>query len=256
MTSSPIQTAVETRERKPAEMSSAQAIKSQLSQYNSIISGLLPKHITVERFAATIGNACRTTPELLACDPITVVAAALKCAQLGLEPNDTRNLAWILPYGGKASFQLGYGGVLELARRAFPGTKFNGSEVYPNDVFDVDLGASEPLRHKPAMSLQLTRGGEAYAWYVQARFPDGVVTVQVLDKEKVEYHRGFSKQKNGKLWTESYDAAALKSCVMEAKRWWPQSSEFANAMSTDNAVLTLDDSAIVDTTTGEIGTGE
>lgn len=227
--------------RREGAQTPGQAIKHQLDLYGPIVEKLLPRHISRERFGALIGNACRTTPELLSCDLGTVVAAALRAAQLGLEPNDVRNQCWILPYGGKAQFQLGYGGVLELARRAAPGLKAQGHPVYPNDDFDLDYGRTQPLIHKPHLVNRLPRGGDAFAWYVLLRYPDGGEFVHVLDREGVEYHRRFSKQPNGSLWSKSYDAGALKSVVMDMRRWLPQSTEFANAVVTDESVATLRD---------------
>jgi recombination protein RecT len=236
--------AVAARENQPAQVSPAQAIKHQLDVYAPIIDRLLPKHITLEKFTSIIGNACRTTPGLLACDPSTVVGAALKAAQLGLEPNDVRNQCWILPYGKQAQFQLGYGGVLELARRAVPGLQIQGHAVYPNDEFDVDYGGTRKLTHRPAVALGKSRGGEAYAWYVHLRYPDGGEAVHVLDREGVEYHRSFSKQPKGQMWEKSYDAAALKSVVLDMRAWLPQATERLSEF--DERVLTVDEIAAED----------
>jgi recombination protein RecT len=232
-----ISQAVEARNTAPA-LKGPVAIKQKLDTYKPVITRLLDgTGVSVETFVAQIANACRHTPELWKCEPESVLGAALRCAQLGLAPNDPRNLAWILPYGGKASFQLGYGGVMELARRAMPGLRFDGHAVYPNDDFDVDYGRAEPLTHKPAVAKQMGRGGEAYAWYVRAIFPDGAIQIQVLDREQVEYHRSFSKQPNGKMWKESYDAAALKSCVTDMKRWLPSSTQMVGAFTSDDQVI-------------------
>lgn len=239
-------------------------IGRQLQTYSAPISRLLARTgVDDDTFRAQIVNAVRATPDLLGCSTETVIGAALRCAQLGLTPNDVRNLAWILPYGGKAQFQLGYGGVMELARRAVPGLKFDGHAVYPNDEFDLDYGRDEQLKHKPAVTFQKPRGGDAYAWWVRARYPDGTVQIHSLDKEGVEYHRSFSKQKDGLMWTKSYDAAALKSVVTDMKRWLPSSTELAIAFASDGEVIDVrtaepievTHTPHVDTTTGEITTG-
>lgn len=221
-----------------AQVSPQQALKMAIDPYRPVITKLLDgTGIPMETFVAQIANACRSTPELLKCDPATVLGSALKAAQLGLAPNDARNLAWILPYGRNAQFQLGYGGVMELARRAEPGLRFDGRPVYPNDDFDLDYGTNV-LLHRPAVVKGLDRGGDAYAWYVRATFPDGTTQFHVLDKEGVEYHRGFSKQPNGNMWAKSYDAAALKSVVLDMKRWLPASAQLTAALASDEKVFT------------------
>lgn len=213
-------------------------IQTELSRYQGRISELLAgTGVSAATFTAQIGNACRNQPKLLSCDPATVLGAALRCAQLGLAPNDPRNLAWIIPYGKEATFQIGYGGIMELARRAVPGLRFDGHTVYKGDYFDCDYGnVHQPLRHRPAVAVGSVRG-DAYAWYARAIYPDGGSQVHVLDSEGVEYHRKFSKQPNGGMWKDSYDAAALKSVVMDMRRWLPSSAQLAVAVASDQAVI-------------------
>ena len=229
----------------------AQAIKHSLDRYRPVFSKLLDgTGVNEATFAAQIANACRAIPQLWLCEPETVLGAALRCAQLGLAPNDPRNLAWIIPYGKQAQFQIGYGGIMELARRAVPGLRFDGRPVYPNDEFDVDYGKPEPLSHRPAVVRQMDRGGDAYAWYVRAVYPDGHVQIHMLDREGVEYHRKFSKQKSGNMWSNSYDAAALKSVVLDMKRWLPSSAQLVAALASDDAVI---DVRQVDEITEDVG---
>lgn len=234
-------------EQQAAQVTPAQAIKRSLDTYRPVFMKLLAgTGISEETFAAQIANACRATPALFRCKPETVLGAALRCAQLGLAPNDPRNLAWIIPYGQEAQFQIGYGGIMELARRAVPGLRFDGRPVYPNDLFDVDYGKAEPLTHKPAVALRLERGGDAFAWYVRAVYPDGSIQIHVLDREGVEYHRKFSKQKNGGMWNDSYDAAALKSVVLDMKRWLPSSAQLTAALASDTEIIDVREAAELD----------
>lgn len=226
----------------PAQITPQQAIKASLDRYRPVFAKLLAQTgLSEETFAAQIANACRANPQLWRCRPETVLGAALRCAQLGLAPNDVRNLAWIIPYRDEAQFQIGYGGILELARRAVPGLRFDGRPVYPNDRFDLDYGREQPLIHEPAVARGLGRGGDAYAWYVRAIYPDGGTQIHVLDREGVDYHRSFSKVKSGGMWETSYDAAALKSVVLDMKRWLPSSAQLVAALASDDAVLTVDD---------------
>lgn len=223
-----------------AQMTGKEALSENLRRFTPAITKLLEgTGVSPETFAAQVANATRAVPDLLACQPETLIGAALRAAQLGLAPNDARNLCWILPYKGRAQFQLGYGGALELARRALPGLKFDGRPVFPNDEFDVDFGRTPPLMHRPSVARRprMDRGGDAFAWYVRATFPDGSEQVFVLDREQVEYHRSFSKQPDGMMWTKSYDAAALKSVVMDSRRWLPASAQLVAGIASDEEVI-------------------
>jgi len=251
---SPAAPATTTPAQAPA-VAQRDAIVQILNRYKPVIGRLLARYdVGEETFVAQIANAMRATPELWKCEPETVLGAALRCAQLAMPPNDGNNLCWIIPYRDRASgqqhatFQLGYGGVLELARRANPGIVFDGHAVYPGDEFDIDLGKAEPLTYRPAFARRDANGRrrgrasrEAYAWWVRARYPDGRVHVHALDRADVEYHRGFSKQPDGQMWTKSYDAAALKSVVLEMKRWLPVTPQLALAQAADGAVVDVRD---------------
>lgn len=226
----------------PAKADPRQVIRQTLDHYKPVVHKLLVgTGINEETFTAWVANAMRAAPKLWACEPATVLGATLRCAQLGLAPNDSRNLAWIIPYGKDATFQIGYGGVMELARRAVPGLRFDGRAVYPNDEFDLDYGRTPQLIHRPAISMRLERGGDAYAWYARATFPDGSEQIHALDREGVEYHRSFSKTKNAGMWVDNYDAAALKSVVMDMKRWLPSSAQLAAGMASDETTMTPED---------------
>jgi recombination protein RecT len=224
-------------ERAPAT-TNKQKIKQELQTYRQNFRSLLERtDVSEVEFAAMVTNAVRDTKGLVNCAPTTIIGAALRCAQLGLAPNDGRNLAWIIPRGQQASFQLGYGGVMELARRAVPGIKFEGRAVYEADEFSIDYGSERPLTHKPSYA---TSKGQAYAWYVLVTFPDGSQQVHHLDREGVEYHRAASQMKNSGMWRDNYDAAALKSVVMDMKRWLPSevwSPQLQSAVASDGATF-------------------
>lgn len=227
------------REREdPARVSPIQLIGRKINEYKPVLAKLLDgTGVSEETYTAQVANAVRTNPGLLKCTPESILGAALRAGQLGLAPNDVRNLAWIIPYGNEATFQIGYGGVMELARRAVPGLRFDGRPVYPNDEFDVDYGKAEPLTHVPHFARRMDRGGDAFVWYVRAVYPDGTVQIHALDREGVEYHRSFSKMKNGGMWKDSYDAAALKSVVLDMKRWLPSSTQLVAAFASDETVV-------------------
>lgn len=224
----------------PATVEAPNAIAQVLNKWKPVIAKLLANTgVSDETFVAQLANACRVNPDLWGCDPETVLGAGLRCAQLGLAPNDGTNLAYIIPYKRVATFQLGYGGVMELARRASPGLIFDGAAVYPGDLFKYDMGAERPLSYTPAAarSPRKKRTGEAYAWWARARYADGREHVHMLDRDGVEYHRSFSRQPDGLLWTKSYDAAALKSVVIDMRRWLPASATLALATAADGAVV-------------------
>jgi len=215
----------------------AAIMKQTVADYLPVIERALPAGMSAERFASTILTAVRKKPELLHCDPVSVISAGIQAAQLGLAPNDGRGLCAIVPYGGKAEFQMEYRGGIELARRSGLVRRVVARTVYEHDEFDYSYGTEdEGLRHTPAR----TNRGKAILWYAIAWGPDGdLLDFVVLTPEDIEYHRSFSKMKNGQAWTKSYDAMARKTCVWELLRLLPRSVELVSAMDADGHVLGL-----------------
>lgn len=227
----------------PQQVSPAEAIKRQLKKYEPIVERALPTHVNLDQFMSTILTCVRSDPNLLRVDPASLAAAAVKAAQLGLEPNDGRGLCAIIPYGREAQFQVMYKGAVELARRSGLVERVVARTVYENDEFDYEYGTGdEHLTHRPVR----TDRGPSVLWYAIAWSPEGrVMDFVVLTRDDVEYHRSFSKQRNGNMWSNSYDAAARKTAVWELMKLLPQSTQLAQAMAADEKTVHLDDEGLV-----------
>ena len=191
----------------PARVPAQQAAAQLLRTYEPVVAKLLERTGTSPaQFLAQVANACRANPQLWECDHATLLGAVLRSAQLDLAPNTTANLAWIIPRKRgavlEATWQLGYGGVLELARRAVPGITFEGRPVYPGDLFVVEYGTAPKFKHVPHSARRRPRGGDAEAWYVLATYPDGHQYAEVIDREEAERHRSYSQLSGGDLWAK------------------------------------------------------
>src|SRR3990167_3674703 len=117
------------------------------------------------RFMTAISVHVQKTPKLLEADRATLMTAAMTCAELQLYPSNVTGEAFIIPYGGKAQFQLGYQGVLTLLYRA--GVESVTTElVYDKDIFDYQMGLEPKLVHK--VDLKAKDRGEAIGVYAIA----------------------------------------------------------------------------------------
>lgn len=239
-----------------------QVLRRRLEEYAPVIRRLLaPTGVEEPTFLAWVANATRADPEKWAkVEPETLLGAALRCAQVGLAPNDGTSSAWIIPYGREATFQLGYRGALELARRAVPGLRFEGHPVYPGDRFTVDHGNPGAFEHVPYMARTPRRpkGGDPDRWYVCAIWPNGDRQIEVIDRDEAERHRSYSRAPGGDLWAKSYDAAALKSAVWNLRRWLPDSPAIGRATMADGVAVDVRDMAEEADELGldELGPGE
>lgn len=176
------------------------------------------------------------SPQLQRCTHESIYLSLIACAQVGLEPGGPRQEAFIVPYKNKgrdeAQFQLGYRGVITLAKRSGLISRVVGNIVYEGDLFEYDVGSSPFVRHVPAM---LDRGDwiGAYAYATQR---DGEIEVEVMprdDCEKVIAHatsRGVSP-----AYREWLDQMVRKAPIHRVGKRLPLGEDFALAMALDAA---------------------
>lgn len=198
----------------------------------------LPKHISPDRMARVALTAYNSNSKLKECNPMSVLAAVLISAQLGLEVNTPLGQAYIIPYGKQAQFQIGYKGLLDLAYRSGEYQVIYAMEVYENDEFDFAYGLDPYLTHKPAREPK----GEPVYYYAVYKTRNGGSNFRVWSREKIEKHAKKYSQAVQKGWTSpwktDFDAMAKKTVLKDLLKYAPLSIEMAQQISTDNTVGT------------------
>lgn len=215
-----------------AKLTPKQAIKNSVEVNKREILNALPEGYVggAERFARTVLTCVARDPNLLKCSPASIIGAAMQAAQLGLTPG-VLGEAWLIPYGGECTFQLGFKGLVALAARA--GIAIQAHTVYAKDEFDYELGLEPTLRHKPATG---DRGTGVY-WYAVARDRDTghLLGFAVLDRHQVDKRRKANRGKSP-AWDQWYDEMALSKAVREVCRLLPLSVDMATAVASDGVV--------------------
>jgi len=218
----------------PAKLSAKQLIRSAVDVNRREIEAALPDGYAggPERFARTVLTCVARDPNLLKCSPTSIIGAAMQAAQLGLTPG-VLGEAWLIPYGGECTFQLGVKGLVALAGRA--GISIQAHTVYDRDEFHYELGLDPTLRHVPAKG---DRGQGCY-WYAVARerATSQLLGFAVLDRHQVDKRRKANRGKSP-AWDNWYDEMALGKAVREVCRLLPLSVEMATALASDGAVRT------------------
>jgi len=183
-----------------------------------------------DRFIRTVMTCVARDPNLLKCSPASIIGAAMQAAQLGLTPG-VLGEAWLIPYGGECTFQLGYKGLVALAARA--GISIQAHTVFEADQFAYELGLEPTLSHKPATGDR----GKGIYWYAVARDRDTgrLLGFAVLDRHQVDKRRKANRGKSP-AWDQWYDEMALSKAVREVCRLLPLSVEMATAVASDGVV--------------------
>lgn len=191
------------------------------------------KTVTPERMARVALTELRRTPKLLDCTPESFLGALMECAQLGLEPGPM-GLAYIIPYGREAQFQIGYKGVLNLVWRSEQIAGVQSEVVYEGDEFEYANGIPPVLRHVPAAKRD-PDAMPTHAYCAIATVRGGWI-FRVMTYEEIERIRGtYSKAKKADSpWVTSWDEMACKTAIKRAAKRAPVSAEATRAIALDD----------------------
>ena len=128
---------------------SNKSIYTVVRDHQAQFAAALPAHVDAGRFTRLAVTALRDNPRLAQCSLPTVLGSLMTAAQYGLEVNDARGQAWVIPRfvkqdgrGWEASFQFGYVGLIDLAGRG--GIIVNAFDIHANDTFTFDQGSGDP----------------------------------------------------------------------------------------------------------------
>ena len=217
-----------------AKKSENQATLTHLvNRMESGIAKALPSMIGKDRFIRAAHSAISGSAELASCTQNSFIGALMNSAQLGLEPNTPLGQAYLIPYAGKCQFQLGYKGMLELARRA--GVTVQVHEIKQNDKFDYQYGLNPDLKHTPILGDR----GPTIGYYCIWKSKDGAFGIEVASKSDIEK---FAKDKSKSFrdgsgpWKTDFDAMAKKTVIKQALKYAPLSVELETALSADESV--------------------
>lgn len=85
-------------------------------------------------FVSNLIAMCDGDANLNACNPADLMKCALNATALNLPLNKNLGYAYVIPYAGKPSFQIGYKGIIQLAIRTGAYKFINACEVRENEI--------------------------------------------------------------------------------------------------------------------------
>lgn len=184
-----------------------------------------------ERFLRIALTAINKTPKLLECTESSLLACIMDLAQLKLEPDSARGLAYLIPYGRECTLQIGYKGFAELIYRSGNVERITCQVVYANDQFDYQYGLEEKLVHKPTLGER----GAKIAAYSFVKFKDGGFSFLVMNMEELKAIK--AKVKGGSpAWKEFEDEMIKKSVFRRHVKLLPIDLEIRELLDKDAEV--------------------
>ena len=210
-------------------------LAQQIERMKPEIARALPKHMDADRMARIALTLIRKNPDLASCSAESFLGALMTCSQLGFEPGSPTQEAFIVPYKGEATFQLGYQGMVTLFYQHPMASSIKVETVRENDYFEHEEGLEEKLVHRPCKTGPR---GRAIAYYSVAQLVNGGRTFKVMYPAEVEERRQKSSHPSSKAWKENYDEMAKKTVLRNHFKALPKSAVLARALAHDGTVRT------------------
>ena len=219
------------------------ALRQQLERRSDELKRALPTHIPPERFIRTVQTACQLNPDLLTVNRSSLWNACLRAAQDGLLPDAREGV--ILPYRDNktnttnAQWQAMVYGILKRFRNSGQFKSITAGIVREKDSFEYwvdELG--DHIKHVPA-----DEGGKPVKAYAVALTKDGGSMVKVMSHSEIEKRRAVSKAKDGPMWREWWEEAAMKTVLRNLAKRLPSSSDLDDLIRRDDELYEFDTAA-------------
>jgi len=114
-----------------------------MPSYQTMLANAIQDPIRRQRFITTVISAVNATPALKNCTPDSIITAALQMESLGL-PYGMGD-AYIIPYGDKATFQIGARGYITLAMRSGAYQDIDTIEIREGEFKGRDKRSGKPM---------------------------------------------------------------------------------------------------------------
>ena len=221
-----------------------------VSRVNELLQDRAPQFLT------SLTTAINENDKLAACEPQSVLTAALTAASLDLPINQNLGFAYLIPYNGKkkvkgedgkdtwvenqtCQFQMGYKGFVQLAQRSgfyktINATDVRDGEIESNDRLsgEITFNWLEPGEREKAPVV----GYVAYFKLLNGFEKMFYMTSEELNNHAKKYSKNFAKWNSG-LWKDDFDSMAKKTVLkLLISKFGPLNTNLQNALAEDQKV--------------------
>ena len=202
-----------------------------------------------KNFISTLISVCNGNYQLQECDKRSIVGAAGLAAITDLSISPTLGQAYIVPYKGKATFQIGWKGLVQLAHRTGKYTALNAGKVYEGEIEHIN-----PVTGEPVVGEKISDKVVGYVAYM--KFVNGFEKTLYMTKDEVEQHAlkysqsyAYDKRsgKKSSPWSTNFDAMASKTVLKKLlNNYGILSTEMVEVLQADQSVVDRNSFTYVD----------
>jgi len=223
-------------------------LKEYLDVKKPDISAMLPSHINIERFLKSALLAVARDPKLQECTPASLFTAVVNAAELGLDFVPAKGQAYLIKYGDKAQFMVGFKGMMDLAKRGGQVIDIQAHVVYEKDTFEIEYGSNSKLTHKPTLGDDT---GAIIGAYCIAELKDGSKPFEFMKKSEITGIQKRSKAANNGPWQTDWTEMARKTVIRRLCKYLPSNPDLDKAIEADNKAIGLAEFSIEPLEDGE-----
>ena len=196
-------------------------------------------------FMSSVISVANGNPQLRNAEPMSIIGAAMVAATMQLQVIPTLGQCYIIPYGKKAQFQVGYLGLLQLCQRSGQFKKILAAPVHEGEYVSGDEFDEEYVFDK-----RQKKSDKVIGYMAKFELLNGFTKVAYWDIEKVKAHatkfsQAFRAGFNSP-WKSDFDAMAQKTVLKSILKFAPKSIEMQNAVTFDQAVINTNTSDVQD----------
>ena len=186
----------------------------------------LPATTDPTKWTMQLATVVQKNPDLLGCDPGSLLLAAYEAAELGVNLSPSLQLGYLVGYKGRVQFQISWRGLVQRAYESGCVRAFNAEVVYSNDRFERQYAPKRNIFHAPAGGDR----GEEIGAYAMVEFTNGAIDWEWADKKLIERHRKHSKQPDSMMWTSFWEEAWKKTAIRILAKRLPLSNPGMEAL--------------------------
>ena len=196
-------------------------------------------------FMSSVISVANGNPQLRNAEPMSIIGAAMVAATMQLQVIPTLGQCYIIPYGKKAQFQVGYLGLLQLCQRSGQFKKILAAPVHEGEYVSGDEFDEEYVFDK-----KQNKSDKVIGYMAKFELLNGFTKVAYWDIEKVKAHatkfsQAFRAGFNSP-WKSDFDAMAQKTVLKSILKFAPKSIEMQNAVTFDQSVINTNTSDVQD----------
>lgn len=197
-------------------------------------------------FMSSILTIFKTNSKLQECSPNSILTAAGIAAALKLPINPGLGFAFIVPYKGQATFQLGTKGFIQLAMRSGQYRTLHSGAVREGQIKDIDFLTGEIIRGEKISDTVV--GYVAYMELINGFSKALYMSVDELREHAEKYSQSYVYDlrtgRRSSVWSTNFDSMARKTVLKRLLSNFgiisidQQSAALATALQADQAVIT------------------